>query len=145
MARKAGMQYRGRTQWCNVDTGEIQEFDEFEKPVGRDEPFMITYMQEIIKLMDVLGNRKMGVVKYILKNMKKSDNTLIITTTELAQKVGVSRQTVSDTLKTLTQAGIIKRKVGAIMINPKLINNKKAQGEAQMIIRFHEFGEKEEQ
>ena len=139
MVGKKGLRYKGQNVWINEKTGEIQVFDEFEKPVGREEPFMITYMAEILKLMDVLGNKKMEVVNFILKNMKKADNTLIITTSELAHKVGVSRQTVSDTLKILTESGIIKRKVGAIMINPKLMNNKKARGEAAMLIRFYEF------
>ena len=105
MINRNGMRYKGQNVWINEKTGEKKVFDEFEKPVGRDEPFMITYMGEILKLMDVLGNRKMGVASFILQNMKKADNTLVITTTELAKKVGVSRQTVSDTLKILTEAG----------------------------------------
>ena len=38
----------------------------------------------------------MQVVKYILKNMSKSENTLIITTRELAEKTKVSKPVVSD-------------------------------------------------
>src|SRR5699024_12108941 len=77
---------------------------------------------DLIQLIDNLGNRKMQVVKYILENMEKSTNTLIITTTELAKKSKVSRQTVSDTLKILEESQIIARKTGAIMIHSNLVH-----------------------
>lgn len=144
MARKESLKYTGTETWCKIDrnTGEIleeREVDTFEKIVGRKEPFMITYLAEIIRLIDTLGNKKMLVVKYILKNMSKSDNVLLITSRGLAKKCNVSLQTVTETLKLLEDAEIIKRKTGAIMIHPKLINNKKASGEAIMMTKFLQF------
>lgn len=104
---------------------------------------MITYLAEIINLIDTLGNKKMQVVKYILKNMSKSENTLIITTRELAEKTKVSKPVVLDTLKLLEEANIIQRRTGAIMISPKLVNNKKAKGEAIMMTKYKQFIEDE--
>ena len=91
MSRKESMKYTGTEiiYRFNKETGEYEEIgnaDTFVKPIGRTEPFMITYLAEIINLIDTLGNKKMQVVKYILKNMSKSENTLIITTRELAEK-----------------------------------------------------------
>lgn len=143
MARNASLEYRGSSKWINTETGEVREVDEFEKPVGRNERFMITYLCEVIKFIDALGNRKMMVVKYILKNMQKSNNTLLITQEELAKKAGVSRKTVSETIKILVDAEILKKRNGAIMINPRLMNNKKPWGEAQMMIKFTEFDKTE--
>lgn len=146
MPKKSEIKYTGTEIWCKIDkkTGEVleeREVDTFEKPIGRKEPFMITYLTEIINLIDTLGNKKMKVVKYILKNMSKSENILIITSRELAKKCDVSLQTITDTLKLLERADIIKRKTGAIMIHPKLMNNKKAQGEAIMMTKYYEFDE----
>ena len=143
MATNTGLEYRGTSKWRNEETGEIRMFDEFEKPVGRTERFMITYLCEIIKFIDVLGNRKMKVVRYILKNMQKSNNTLLITQEELAKKVGVSRKTVSETIKILVDAELLKKRNGAIMVNPRLMNNKKVWGEAHMMIKFTGFNKKE--
>lgn len=137
MAKK--MEFKGQSVWVNKETGEERIVDEFERPVGRKEHFMITYLAEIIDLMETLGNKKMQVVKYILANMSKYDNTLIITTRELAEKSGVSHNTVLETLKQLNDAGIIQRRVGSIMISPKLMNNKKASGEATMMVKYKEF------
>lgn len=148
MGRKGEVKYIGTEKWCKIDknTGEILEerdVDTFEKQVGRDEPFMITYLYEIFNLIDTLGNKKMQVVKYILKNMSKSENTLIITTRELAEKCNVSKPVVLDTLRLLENANIIQRRTGAIMISPKLMNNKKAKGEAIMMTKFQQFSDDE--
>ena len=79
------MKFIGQEEWINKRTGEIRTVDEFERNTGRTEKFMITYLAEIISLIDNLGNQKMKVVKYLLANMDKSNNTLITTTTELAK------------------------------------------------------------
>ena len=63
----------------------------------------------------------------------------------LALKTNTSRQTVSDTLKILEEAQIISRKIGVIMVNPRLINNKKAWKEIQIIIQYQSFGKDEKE
>lgn len=128
----------------NTETGEFEEIgqaDMFFKPIGRNEPFMITYLAEIINLIDNLGNKKMQVVKYILNNMSKSDNILLITNRELAKKANVGINTVTETLKVLEKANIIQRRTGAIMLSPKLLNNKKAKGEAIMMTKYKQFSD----
>lgn len=138
--RKGKTQYTGKEIWVNQATGEVREVDTFEKPVGRGNGFMITYLAEIINLIETLGNKKMLVVKYILEHMSKTENTLIITTRELAKKCNVGLNTVVDTLKLLEDAKIIERRTGAIMVSPKLMNNWKAPKEASMMIKYYEFG-----
>lgn len=146
MERRTTMKYTGSSRWIKVNNnGDIEEervVDEFERPHGRQEHFMITYLAEIINLIDSLGNQKMKVVKYILQKMSKSDNVLIITTKELSEKSGVSYTTVIQTLKILDDANVIQRRTGAIMINPRLMNNKRPAGEATMMIKYNEFEEK---
>lgn len=130
--------HRGLKRYQDLDTGEIIEANEVIKKVERN-GFMITYLSAIINLIDSLGNKKMQVVKYILKNMEKSNNTLIITTRELAEKSKVTQKTVVTTLKTLEDAGIIKRKTGAIMIHSDLIHKGSANKEKALLTRFEEF------
>ena len=100
---------------------------------------MITYLAEIINLIETLGNKKMLVVKYILEHMSKTENTLIRTQREIADALGMSTKTVNETLKLLADAGIIERRTGAIMVSPKLMNNWKAPKEASMMIKYYEF------
>lgn len=130
--------YSGKSRWQNLDTGEVIETDEVIKKTSRN-GFMITYLSAIIQLIDTLGNKKMQVVKYLLANMEKSTNTLIITTRELAQKSGVSVQTVVDTLKTLEDAQIIARRTGAIMIHSNLVHRGNEGKEQYLLARFQQF------
>lgn len=138
--RKGKTLYTGKEIWVNQATGEVREVDTFEKPVGRGNGFMITYLAEIINLIETLGNKKMLVVKYILEHMSKTENTLIRTQREIADALGMSTKTVNETLKLLADAGIIERRTGAIMVSPKLMNNWKAPKEASMMIKYYEFG-----
>lgn len=137
--RKGKTLYTGKEIWVNQATGEVREVDTFEKPVGRGNGFMITYLAEIINLIETLGNKKMLVVKYILEHMSKTENTLIRTQREIADALGMSTKTVNETLKLLADAGIIERRTGAIMVSPKLMNNWKAPKEASMMIKYYEF------
>ncbi|MBC9710023.1 MAG: replication/maintenance protein RepL [Enterococcus sp.] len=132
--------YRGQSTWINKETGEEITTDDIVKKTGRN-GFMITYLSAIINLMDKLGNKKMQVVKYILENMDKSTNTLIITTPELAIKAKVSRPIVSETLKILEDANIIARRTGAIMIHSDLVHRGSEEKEKFLLARFEEFGE----
>lgn len=130
--------YNGKSRWQNMETGEIIETDEVIKKTPRN-GFMITYLTAIIQLIDTLGNKKMQVVKYILANMDKSTNTLIITTRELSEKSETSIKTVVETLKTLEQAQIITRRTGAIMIHPSLVHRGKDTKEKYLLARFEDF------
>lgn len=130
--------YSGKSRWQNLETGEVIETDEVIKKTPRN-GFMITYMGAIIQLIDSLGNKKMQVVKYVLNNMDKSTNTLIITTRELARKSEVSLQTVVDTLKVLEEAQIIVRKTGAIMIHSSLMHRGNESKEQYLLARFQEW------
>lgn len=132
--------YAGKSRWQNLETGEIIETDEIIKKTPRS-GFMITYLTAIIQLIDTLGNKKMQVVKYILAHMDRSTNTLIITTRELASKSGVSIKTAVETLKTLEEAQIIKRRTGAIMIHPTLLHQGSDSKEKFLLARFHGFEE----
>jgi hypothetical protein len=139
------MKYTGTDEWVNVRTGEKRIVDNFEKPMGRTPgSFMIAYLAEIISLIDKLGNQKMQVVKYILQNMNKSDNTLIITNRELAKKAGVGINTVTETLKLLREANLIVTRSGSLMLSPALMNNKKPEGEASMMVKYTQFAPSEE-
>jgi len=132
--------YTGTSTWVNKETGEEITTTDIVKKTGRN-GFMITYLSSIINLMDKLGNKKMIVVKYLLENMDKSTNTLIITTQKLSDKTKVSRPIVSETLKILENANIITRQTGAIMISPELVHRGSEEKEKFLLARFEEFGE----
>jgi len=128
-------------QQVNPDTGEvigeIRKVDVVVREVPRT-GFAITYLSSIINLIDSVGNKKMQVVKYILKSMD-SNNILLQTVREVAEGCGCSVQTVNDTLKLLEAAGIIARKTGAIMLSPKLVHKGNVKKERYLMAKFVEI------
>ena len=87
------------------ETGEIRTVGE---PVVADASitkcdrngFEITYLAYLFDVFDQLGGQKYKVFKYIVEH-KSADNTLIITNRKLAEKCGVSTQTVYECIKLL--------------------------------------------
>lgn len=137
--KKFETKYEERDIWVNQKTGEVAEFDQITKKVPR-QGFEITYLSYFFDLFDQLGGKKYKVFKYIIEN-KSSENTLIITTEELAKKCKVGRNTVNETLKLLTRANLITRRTGAIMINPKLAHRGKDTKEKYLLTKFETFEE----
>lgn len=88
---------------------------------------------------DSLCGQKIKIIKFMLENMSKNDNTLKCTRREIAKLVPASKTTVNETIKLLAQADLIKYKRGLIMISPRFMNNWKAQKEANMLVQFKEF------
>lgn len=133
-------------QEINPDTGELVgdviSADVVVKEVPRS-GFAITYVSTIVQMIDNVGNKKLQVVKYILQNMD-SNNKLSETIREIARGCECSVQTVNDTLKLLENAGIIARKVGTVMLSPKLIHKGNAQRERFLLTKFYEIMNSEE-
>lgn len=129
--------YVGVDEWVNKRTGEIVVADQVIKKVPRN-GFEITYLGYFVELFDKLGGKKYQVFKYILKN-KSSDNTLIITTRELAKKTNTSTKTVQETLNAMREANLIEKRTGAIMLNPKIAHRGTKDKERFLLQRFEAF------
>lgn len=133
--------------WVNKKTGETREtmqaeFDMTGSKEKRQDPFVIAVMSYLVRMTDIIGNKKMQVVNYILDNMNLkggSANALIITQKELAEKANVSRQTVSTTLNKLEEANLVKKRTGAIMLHPKIAMMGGKGKEKALMIEFKNF------
>ncbi len=130
-------------RWVRVDAddkpiGEPKEVNVLVKQVTRND-FMITYLSDMVTLIETIGNKKMSVVKYILRNMDKSTNKLTETTEEIAKACKVSRVLVSQTLKLLEEAGFIARKTGVVMLSPKIAHKGNAQKERYLLTKFNDM------
>lgn len=141
--------YRGVTRWLQVPNdyvaknGEnVIDADDIVKKIPRN-GFEITYLTYLFDLFDKLGGRKYQVLKYILQN-KSTDNTLIITTRELAQKCNVSTKTVIETLHILRDANLIETRTGAIMLNPKIAHRGSDGTERYLLQKFAVFSDENE-
>lgn len=138
--------YAGHSRWLQVPDnyepkpGEnVIDTNDIIRKVPRN-GFEITYLTYLFDLFDQLAGKKYAVVKFILQN-KSAENTIIITTRELAKKCNVGHNTVIETLKILREAGLIVTRTGAIMINPKLAHRGKVGREKYLLQKFTTFEE----
>ena len=138
------MTYEGEDVWVNKRTGEEITADSVSKRVGRS-GFMITYMAYMLDVFELLGTKKMQVMKYILKNMDKKSNMLIITTEQLSKSTKTSRPVVSETLKILEENGLVVRKIGIIMLNPKIAHKGTEGKERYLLTKFTSFNDEIEE
>lgn len=144
--------YQGREAYVKIDakalheTGEVRiisepiEAEQIVKKVPRN-GFEITYLAYFCDLFDKLGGKKYVVFKYIIEH-KNSDNQLIITNRELAEKCNVGINTVTDTIKLLKEANLISVRTGAIMLLPKLAHRGSDRKEAYLMQKFEAFDDK---
>ncbi|EAJ1741444.1 winged helix-turn-helix transcriptional regulator [Campylobacter upsaliensis] len=129
--------------FINKNTGEEVKAQTIVKRLDR-KGFEITYLAYLFELFDILGNKKMQVFRYILEN-KNYDNQLMINTRELAEKAKVSLQTAHETLKILEDKGLIKRRTGGLMVIPKIAHKGDTNREKNLMIKFKEFKEFDEE
>lgn len=129
-------------RWIKLDEqgnpiGEPQDVNVLVKEVART-GFMITYLSDLVGMIDTIGNKKMKVVKYILSHMD-SNNKLTETEMEISKGSGVSRATVHETLKLLSDVNFIARKYGTIMLSPKIAHRGNARREHYLMTKFYEL------
>lgn len=137
---KTTAHFEEKESWVRVDKegkpiGEPQEVNVLVKEVSRS-GFAITYLGELVRLIDTIGNKKMKVVKYILAKMD-SENKLVETIREIAEHCGVSTKIVNETLKLLDDVGFIARKTGCVMLSPKIAHKGNASKERYLLTKFH--------
>ena len=127
---------------CFQETGEIKivgtpiNVAEQEQITPRG-GFEIAYMSALFDIFDKLGGKKYLVLQYILKH-KDGMNTLNMTNSELAEKVGVGRNTVVDTMKILTDAGVLTRKGTVIRLSARVFVKGDVKKEAYIMRKFVE-------
>jgi len=113
----------GRQELVNKNTGEVIECDivEFE---DRDANFEKIWLGHVLSAIEEIGTAKIKVLSYLIQHKNNADNTVIATQESIADKCGVSRQTVHTTLRALEKHEIIRKHKdvkGVYMLNPNVI------------------------
>ncbi|CRD12774.1 replication and maintenance protein [Staphylococcus aureus] len=96
-------------------------------------------------MLDMIGGKKLKIVNYILDNVHLSNNTMIATVREIAEGTNTSTKTVNTTLKILEEGNIIKRRTGALMLNPELLMRGDDQKQKYLLLEFGNFEQEADQ
>lgn len=122
---KKTVRFNSETIYRVDQNGELQpvptEVIEEEWQEEVDINFDKIWLSSVFEALEQVGNKKMTVASYILNNRDKNTNYLIKTQREIAEECGVSKQTVTSTLKALENADLLVGKSGVYQINPEKI------------------------
>ncbi|WP_373544381.1 replication/maintenance protein RepL [Chamaesiphon sp.] len=130
----------GVASYTNDVTGVSQEFNVLSVE-DCDANFQKIWLSHILMAIDEIGNSKMKVLNYLLKNRYPGNNTLNKTVREIVKETGTSLQTVNLTLKALEEHNIIRRKTGVIILNPDVIFKGRHKHRMNILIEYSHFAE----
>ncbi|EGQ1333209.1 replication/maintenance protein RepL [Staphylococcus aureus] len=138
MKERYGTVYKGSQRLIDEESGEVIEVDKlYRKQTSGN--FVKAYIVQLISMLDMIGGKKLKVVNYILDNIHLSNNTMIATVREIAEGSNTSTKTVNTTLKVLEEGNIIKRRTGALMLNPELLMRGDDQKQKYLLLEFGSF------
>lgn len=124
--------------WVNQETGEVRQVQEIEVK-ATDKGFDKVWLGMILAILDIIGSKKINVIKYLLENRSRTENTITVSQHKIAKDVGVSIQTVNETMKKLETADFIHRIVpGHYRINPAVIWRGSHMGRMAIMAKFSE-------
>jgi len=115
-----GNQFVGNRIYRDMQTGEDLEMPTFVKTAG-DAGFHKVWLNEILDLVDEVGNQKMKVLMWLLSHAD-SQNRIFASWHEISEGTGVGRTTISALLGKLKEADVIIRVRPSVWrLNPDVI------------------------
>jgi DNA-binding transcriptional regulator YhcF (GntR family) len=115
-------------KYMDIETGVVEEFPLMFHKKEKYKDFEMIFYGHLLDILNDLGNRKIKVLQYIIKNREKSNNTFIGTIREIADALNISTFTVQNTLVILEDKEVIKRKLGVIYIDADLVVDGRFKG-----------------
>jgi predicted transcriptional regulator len=137
--RKKTQTIIGTQRYINADTGEILETTVIEKEVERDFNFHKIWLNDLMSVLNLIGGKKLDILKYLLSEMRTQDNTISVTYTKIQEKLNTSRKTIAETMKILQEANFItKVQNGLYMVNPDVIVKGNGKKRDALMIKYVE-------
>jgi hypothetical protein len=111
----------GTTQMIDPSSGELKTVQHYEvKDV--DINWNKVWLGHMLDVLDMVGNKKMQVLSWLLENRDLKTNEIVATQQEIIDELNFSKQTISDTFKALqSQKVIIKIRNGKYQLSPDFI------------------------
>lgn len=130
----------GNQTFINQLTGEVEEFMVIQKNINKDYGFHKIWLEDLMNILNTMGNRKMTILSYLLSIMRESDNTFTMTMRSLSEDTGVSLPTCQSTIKELLVSNVIKRDTRIKQLytfNPDLLAKGGANKRKKILIEYN--------
>jgi hypothetical protein len=137
--RKKTQTIVGTQRYINADTGEILETTVIEKEVDRDFNFHKIWLNDLMSVLNLIGGKKLDILKYLLSEMRTQDNTISVTYRQIEKELNTSQKTIAETMKILQEANFItKVQNGLYMVNPDVIVRGNGKKRDALMIKYVE-------
>lgn len=114
------MKIVGVENYIKESTGEITEMHVVDF-IDRDFNFHKIWLNEIVRSIDLIGNKKVKLAFWIIENLDK-ENKLVMTLRQIVKKSGFSYQTAQRTINALIESDfLIRINTGAYRVNPNAL------------------------
>lgn len=129
----------GTQDYLNKDTGEIETMQVISIE-ERDANFHKLWLSHILQSIELIGNQKTKLAFWIIDNLDK-ENRLIMTQRKIAEKSGISLDTVKITMKTLAESNfLLKIQSGVYMVNPDIVFKGGKNDRLNILITYQQGG-----
>lgn len=109
------------SEWINRETGEIRYVREIDIKTT-DKDFDKVWIALMMSALDVIGNKKIEILSYLVNNRNRSDNVIFATQDAISEATGVSKKTVNVTISELKKAKLISQVCpGAYRLSPGIV------------------------
>lgn len=125
----------GTQQWLNPNTNQMEDF-QVVLMEDRDFNFHKVWMHNIVMALDLIGNQKTKLAFWIIDNLNK-ENQLVMTYRQIAEKSGISLDTVRVTMKALIDSNFLRRiNQGAYCVNPDVLFKGSRNGRLNVLLQY---------
>ena len=135
MTTRKKIKFSGTQKYINQDTGEIVEMNvtEIEE---RDANFHKVWLGHVIQSLDLIGNKKIHILTFIMDNLNK-ENQFLYTYSMIEKETGISRRTIADTMTALQESDFLKKvKNGHYEVNPDQIFKGGKKSRMDILLRY---------
>lgn len=132
--------FEGRRTLVDQSTGEMIQTQVIERVVGDgDAGFHKIWLGHILELVEEVGNAKMVVLVWLLKNAD-GQNQIAASLREIASATGVGVATVQRLMAALISADVVTRasRYGAWRLNPEVVFAGSGQKRMNVLIRYRQ-------
>ena len=131
----------GTQTFINRDTGEILESVVVEKNVDKDFNWHKIWLQDLLNILELIGTKKLVIIKWILNHMNDKDNIVYFTQRALANELKMSLKTINETIKILLEVDFMRKKQnGVYQINPNIIAKGSTGKRMNLLIKYNKIG-----
>ena len=127
----------GLQQYIDSKTGEVKDFQVINIE-ERDANFHKFWMFNVIQSLDLIGNQKTRFAFWLIDQMD-DENKICLTLRQMAEKTGISLETVRITVKALIESDfLVKHNMGVYKVNPNCIFSGGKEARVRVLLDYQE-------